>query len=117
MPKSRKTDSRKPAQQPRKTGRKSSKPAKARQPVARAASSRVSKVRSPAASVRPSKKGAILDLLQRPKGAAIGDLIEATGWQVHSVRAALTGLRKQGKELHRDKDAAGVTHYRLATEA
>jgi hypothetical protein len=56
-------------------------------------------------------------LLQRPDGAAISDLIAATGWQVHSVRAALTGLRKEGKELVRDKDAAGITHYRLAAEA
>jgi hypothetical protein len=32
---------------------------------------------------------------------------------VHSVRAALTGLRKDGKELIRAKDDAGVTRYRL----
>jgi hypothetical protein len=30
------------------------------------------------------------------------------------VRAALTGLRKEGKELVRDKDEAGVTLYRIA---
>jgi hypothetical protein len=63
---------------------------------------------------RQTKKGSILALLQRPKGAAIGELIEVTGWQVHSVRAALTGLRKEGKELVRDKDEAGVTLYRIA---
>ena len=62
---------------------------------------------------RPSKKAAILGLLQRSHGAAIGELTEATGWQVHSVRAALTGLRKDGKELTRTKDDAGVTRYRL----
>ena len=45
--------------------------------------------------------------------AAISDLTAATGWQVHSVRAALTGLRKDGKELIREKDDAGVTRYRL----
>jgi hypothetical protein len=45
-------------------------------------------------------------MLQRPDGAALGDLTAATGWQVHSVRAALTGLRKEGKELAREKDAA-----------
>ena len=53
----------------------------------------------------------------KPDGAALGDLTAATGWQVHSVRAALTGLRKEGKELAREKDAAGVTHYRLAANA
>jgi hypothetical protein len=65
---------------------------------------------------RQTKKGSILALLQRPKGAAISDLIAATGWQVHSVRAALTGLRKEGKELLRDKDEAGITLYRIAEE-
>ena len=59
----------------------------------------------------------MLNLLQRPHGAAIDDLTAATGWQTHSVRAALTGLRKAGKELVRDKDATGITHYRLAAEA
>jgi len=110
MPKSRKTQTPKPA---RKTARKSAKPT-SKQQATKAASSRSSRARSSAAPVRPSKKAAIVALLERPNGAAIGDLIGATGWQTHSVRAALTGLRKEGKELVRDKDAAGVTHYRLA---
>src|SRR5258707_14019312 len=71
----------------------------------------------PAAPARLSKKATILALLRRPTGAAIGDLTEATGWQGHSVRAALTGLRKEGKELVRGKDQGGVTHYRLAAAA
>jgi uncharacterized protein DUF3489 len=110
MPKSRKTQTPKPA---RKTARKSAKPTSKPQ-ATKAASSRSSRARSSAAPVRASKKAAIVALLERPNGAAIGDLIEVTGWQTHSVRAALTGLRKEGKELVRDKDAAGVTHYRLA---
>jgi hypothetical protein len=68
-------------------------------------------------SVRPSKKASILALLGRPQGAAISDLTDATGWQTHSVRAALTGLRKEGKELARIKNEGGVTHYRLAAGA
>jgi hypothetical protein len=69
------------------------------------------------APARQSKKAAVIALLARPDGAAISDLIGVTGWQVHSVRAALTGLRKEGKDLVRAKDAAGVTHYRLAAQA
>jgi hypothetical protein len=69
-----------------------------------------------AAPARQTKKGSILALLQRPKGAAMGDLTAATGWQAHSVRAALTGLRKEGKELVRDKNEAGATLYRIAGE-
>src|ERR1051326_1488943 len=67
----------------------------------------------PQASVRPSKRGTILALLKRPRGAAISELTAATGWQSHSVRAVLTGLRKEGRELLRDKDDAGATRYRV----
>jgi hypothetical protein len=85
-------------------------PPSAAEPIAPAAA-------APAKPPRPSKKASLIALLQRPDGAAISDLIEATGWQVHSVRAALTGFRKEGKELVRAKDEGGVTHYRLAAEA
>jgi len=114
MPKSRNTRNPKPAQPARKAARKSATPTKPQRPVAKAASSRAPKIRTAVPPARPSKKASIVALLQRPDGAAIGELIKATGWQQHSVRAALTGLRKEGKELVRDKDAAGVTHYRLA---
>jgi hypothetical protein len=118
MPKSRKTQTRKPAAQPvRKTARKSAQPAKPQRPATRAALLRVSKVRSPAAPARSSKKAVIVSLLERPHGAALSDLTGATGWQVHSVRAALTGLRKEGREVVRSKDESGVTHYRLPANA
>ena len=107
MSKSRKTQPPKPA---RKTTRKSARPPAPKR-LAKATPSRASKTAPP---VRSSKKAAIVALLDRPNGAAISDLINATGWQQHSVRAALTGLRKEGKELVRSKDADGVTYYRLA---
>jgi hypothetical protein len=63
-----------------------------------------------------TKTGAVLRLLNRPTGASVTDLQKSTGWQPHSVRAALTGLRKKGHDIRRDKDANGVTVYR-ASEA
>ncbi len=57
------------------------------------------------------KAGTILGLLSRPKGARINELQKATGWQSHSIRAALTGLRKRGIAITRSKDD-GVTIYR-----
>lgn len=66
---------------------------------------------------RQTKQAAILGLLRRPEGASIEDLTSATGWQVHSVRAALTGLRKKGHEIVRTKDDTDVTRYRIAGEA
>src|SRR6266566_4664938 len=100
----------------RKSTHKPPKPIRSRQRTLTAAKPISSKANASAAPVRRSKKASILALLQQPDGAAIGELTAATGWQVHSVRAALTGLRKEGKELAREKDAAGVTHYRLAAK-
>jgi hypothetical protein len=118
MPKSRKTQTaKKSARSARNTGSQSAKPATPQRRAAKAALLRAPQVHSPALPARPSKKASIVALLERPDGAAISDLTDATGWQVHSVRAALTGLRKEGKELVRAKDAAGVTHYRLAANA
>ena len=102
------------ARPPRKEAGQAPSSRKSRKPAAAAATS-AAPVASPSiVPARQTKKGSILALLQRPNGAAIGELIEVTGWQVHSVRAALTGLRKEGKELVRDKNAAGVTLYRIA---
>ena len=43
-----------------------------------------------------SKASAILELLIRKDGATLGELMEATGWQAHSVRGFLSGtIRKK----------------------
>ena len=72
---------------------------------------RGTKTKVEAADARRTKADTILDLLQRPTGASIAELTKATGWQPHSVRAALTGLRKKGREVVRTKDDQGVTRY------
>lgn len=56
----------------------------------------------------------VLHLVRRKEGATIADLQKATGWQPHSVRAALTGFRKQGVEITRSKNGDGVTIYTAA---
>ncbi len=64
------------------------------------------------AEARPTKQAVILNLLRRAKGASIGDLTSAIGWQAHSVRAALTGLRKRGHDIERSVES-GASHYRI----
>ncbi len=61
-----------------------------------------------------TKRDRIMALLERPEGASIDDLTVATGWQAHSVRAALTGLRKRGLSVARGKHQSGATVYRIA---
>ncbi len=49
-----------------------------------------------APAVRQGTKQALLiDLLKRKTGAAIGEIVEATGWQPHSVRGAISGALKK----------------------
>jgi Protein of unknown function (DUF3489) len=59
-----------------------------------------------------TKKALVLSLLSRPQGATIDDLLSATGWLPHTTRAALTGLRKEGYEFAKSKNAEGETVYR-----
>lgn len=56
-------------------------------------------------------------MLQQRGGATVLDLMTAIGWQSHSVRAALTGLRKAGHQIERQRDTAGATRYRLVAAA
>ena len=43
-----------------------------------------------------TKIAQVIELLQRGVGATLAELIAATGWLPHTMRAALTGLRKRG---------------------
>jgi hypothetical protein len=38
----------------------------------------------------------VLALLRRDEGATIAQIIEATGWQSHTVRGFLAGLKRKG---------------------
>ena len=59
---------------------------------------------SPLSAPRPdSKIGKVVALLEREEGATLDELITATGWQVHTARAALTGLKKRGYDIERRK--------------
>ena len=64
---------------------------------------------------RETKSAAIQRLLSRKTGADITTLQKATGWQPHSVRAALSTLRKAGYSIDRlpPKSGAGSGAYRI----
>lgn len=50
---------------------------------------------------RRTKAMLLLTLVQRPEGAVMAELTDATGWLPHTVRAALTGLRRKGHPVDR----------------
>lgn len=60
-----------------------------------------------------TKSAAVCQMLARPKGASVKEMMATTGWQNHSVRAFLTGLRKKGESLVREEHPSGETVYRI----
>ena len=50
-----------------------------------------------------SKKARLVGLLGRPRGATIGQLQKALDWQPHTIRAAISRLRKDGTEITLDR--------------
>ncbi len=54
-----------------------------------------------------SKAASLLDMLQRKEGSSLEEMTERTGWQEHTVRAAMTGFRKKGHVI--DKRTSGTT--------
>lgn len=61
----------------------------------------------------PSKASIVVSMLTKASGATIADMNAATGWQAHSCRAFLTGLRKKGKVIERTKRKDGASGYRI----
>jgi Protein of unknown function (DUF3489) len=61
-----------------------------------------------------SKLALVIEHLQRADGATLIDLTQATGWLPHTTRAALTGLRKRGYAVIRERIGAGGSVYRIS---
>ena len=57
------------------------------------------------AKAKQTKTDLVLSMLQKPNGASLEAICKATGWQAHSARAMLSGLRKAGYRIERS--AAG----------
>lgn len=71
-----------------------------------------------ASSSRPSSKQVqIIVLLSREEGATIDGLMAVTGWLPHTVRAVLSGLRKKGHRIDRQKDGDAGSVYRILQDS
>ena len=76
--------------------------------IARSTSTGVSKTRT------KSKRNQLVALLSKPSGTRISVLVERLGWQAHTVRAAVSGLRKQGFDVVTSKSPkTGETVYAI----
>jgi hypothetical protein len=81
---------------------------------AKAAKAITSKDAAPAAR-DGSKKAIVLDMLKRPDGVTLADIMGATDWQAHSVRGFISGSlgKKMGLTIESFKRADGVRAYRI----
>lgn len=73
-----------------------------------------------AASARTdSKKARLIGMLSRDGGTTIAEISAALGWQPHTTRAAITGLRKTGHKVETARSADGSPGliYRIALKA
>lgn len=68
---------------------------------------------NPTTKTAPTKASTVAKLLARPRGATMAEMMAATQWQNHSVRAFLTGLRQKGSTLVREERKSGELAYRL----
>lgn len=72
-----------------------------------------SKARETATAQPPTKLSILLGLLSRAEGASLAEMVDATGWQAHSIRGAMAGtLKKKGHAVLSEK-IDGVRRYRL----
>jgi hypothetical protein len=69
-------------------------------------------------TARSTKHDCILVLLNRREGATIPEIMEASGWQQHSVRGFLAGTvkKKLGLTLNSSKTAGEPRRYRIESK-
>jgi transcription initiation factor IIE alpha subunit len=67
---------------------------------------------SPSKPRPASKIDQVTAMLERKQGATLAEMTDVTGWQPHSARAVLTGLRKKGHVIVKSK-RDDVTCYRI----
>lgn len=83
---------------------------------------KVLKAKAPAKAPKPggapTKSDTILDMLKKPGGATSKEMEEAVGWQPHSVRGFLGGLRKKGiKVVSKKPEGEPATIYSIPKES
>ena len=47
-----------------------------------------------------TKQSTLIELLKRPEGASLAEMVEATGWQQHTIRGAMAGALKKKLSLN-----------------
>ena len=92
----------------------SERPGRARRSSAKKAAAPSAKATSSGRPNPDSKQDRVVALLQQPRGATLDVLVNATGWQKHSVRGFLAGtVRKKLKLPLISEKVDGIRTYRI----
>ena len=88
-------------------------PQKSSRAKAKAAPKKKARKKPAKRASRGESKGAkILNLIARPKGATLAELMKATGWQAHSVRGFLsTAAKKHRIKIESSRNESGDRLY------
>ena len=64
-----------------------------------------------------TKQATLIELLKRPEGVSLAEMVQATGWQQHTVRGAIAGAlkKKLGLTIVSDKTDGQERKYRITT--
>ena len=61
-----------------------------------------------------TKQELLIAMLRRPEGATVPEVVEATGWQPHTVRGTIAGaLKKLGLEIRSERVEGRGRVYRI----
>ena len=64
---------------------------------------------------RANKKAEVIAMMKRANGAALAEIVAATGWQNHTVRGFVSILgSKGGEKIESSKSDAGDRTYKIA---
>ena len=70
----------------------------------------------PMANAKRQTKGSKVEaMLARKSGVTLDQMREATGWQAHTCRAFMSGLRKKGQDIVRETGKHGKSTYRFGS--
>ena len=97
------------------TAKSGKKATPAKKPAKTAKSAKKAGKPKPAGAREGSKTEKVLELLKRPDGATLKEIMKATGWQPHSVRGFLSGTigKKMGLTVNSTKGEDGERSYSL----
>jgi len=91
-------------------------PAKGKAAKKAKATKKAPKAAKEAGAAREGSKAAkIIDLLKRPNGATLAEIMKAAGWQAHSVRGFISGTltKKMGLTVVSAKGEDGERSYSI----